>query len=187
MPVLDNDTSFQYKHKRYQIQTAEDDRLEVVFKVLKGKETLSNYQWSKTKNPDRPFTVAKLSKENENMRFAIPSGTSTLEMKIHKRSSSQLEKGESELLELIVNDESLLSIAIDSGYVWFRNFNDAIAVQIDYPREKLHTRLKDLAVSSKTGRFLRLEMYLINTVSLSDAERPTVETPTLLDNVGPTK
>jgi len=187
LPVKDTGTSFQYQHKRYKIQTAEDDRLEVVFKVLEGRKTLNNYQWSKSKNPDGPFTVVKLSKENASMRFSIPSGNSTLELKIHEQASEQLEKSESDLLELIVNDESLLLLSIDNAYLWFRKYNDAIAVQVDYPREKLHTRLKALTAASKNKRSLRLEMYLINTISISDTGEQVVETPAVLDNVEPTK
>ena len=188
LPIKNTRTSRQGSHKRYKIRTNQDDRLEVVFKVLEGKKTLVDYQWRKSKNPDGPFTVAELSKENENMRFSIPPGNSTLELKVYdKRSSEKQLKGESELLELIVNDESMLLIAIENAYVLLRDYKETIAVQVDYPSKKLHTRLKDLHGGSKTGRSLRLEMYLINTIPRSDADGQVDEASAELKKQEPVK
>ncbi len=192
LPVKGANASPQDAHKRFKIQTDQDDRLEVVFKVLEGKEILSNYQWRKSKNPDGPFTVVELSEENENMRFSIPSGNSTLELKIYdKRSSKKPKKDEFDLLELIVNDESLLLIEVKDAYVVLESYN-SVAVQVDYPREKLYTQLRDLYAFSKKGLFsktgrLRLQMYLSNTVSHSDAEGLITETPAAADKLEPAK
>ena len=185
LPIKDTDTSSQYEHKRYQIQTSPDDRLELVFKVLKRKKLLEGYQWDEAKNPNGPFTVVNVNNEYKNMRFPLPPGNSTLELKNYdKRSTKPAGFDNPELLELIINDESVALVAGIQRYSWFDN-HSAIAVQVDYPREKLNTRLKDVNVRAESDRAVRLEIHLSNSVARTNVEEDTTNGAARADSVEP--
>ena len=169
LPVKDTDTSVQDESKRYQIFAAPDDQLELVFKVFKRKRVLEDYQWDRSKNPDGPFSVVKVDKENESMRFLLPPGVSIVELRIYDRRSART-KGvfhdEIELLELMINGESATLVAMEGRYFWFKG-NCDVAVQLDYPRENLETPLEDVSLFAR-DKGVRLQMYLYNKNSQSD-------------------